>query len=133
MLAFVAYTYHSWLCSSAIFDFLESAYTLTFASLPEDRDPCWKRFMWALLQFIESYVSHSLYLLLFVFDDRILSICTCAFAVAFVHGSRPLGVVPFSLKTARTELRRSPLTRALQVFCLKRQIRDGSRSNIECC
>ena len=102
MFAFVAHTYHRWFCSGAIFGFLKSASTLTFASLPEDRDPCWKRFMWALLQFIEGYVSHSLYLLLFVFDDRILSICTFAFALAFVHGSRPLGVVPFSLKTART-------------------------------
>ena len=133
MFAFVAHTYHRWFCSGAIFGFLKSASTLTFASLPEDRDPCWKRFMWVLLQFIEGYVSHSVYLLLFVFDDRILSICTFAFAVAFVHGRRPLVVVPFFLKTTRKELRRSPLTRALQVFCLKRQIRDGSRSNIECC
>lgn len=109
MFAFVAHTYHRWFCSGAIFGFLKSASTLTSASLPEDRDPCWKRFMWALLQFIEGYVSHSLYLFLFVFDDRILSICTFAFAVAFVHGRRPLGVVPFFLKTTRKELRRSPL------------------------
>ena len=95
MFTFVAYTYHRWLCSGAIFGFLKSASTLTFASLPEDRDPCWKRFMWALLQFIEGYVSHSLYLLLFVFDDRILSICIFVFAVALVHGRGPLAVVLF--------------------------------------